>query len=68
VPFNFGWLYLNLNSTVIGSQIPFEPLMQNWVTAIMDADGRFSVGFDAFQLCNVTDPGAALACSLFIGQ
>ncbi|HEX4954907.1 MAG TPA: hypothetical protein VF017_16070 [Thermoanaerobaculia bacterium] len=56
VPFDFGWLYLNLNSTVVGSQVPFEPEMQNWVTAIMDASGRFSVGFDAFQLSNVTDP------------
>ncbi len=29
--------------------------MQNWVTATMDAEGRFSVGFDAIQLGNVTD-------------
>ena len=59
VPFNFGWLYLNLNSAVAGSQVPFEPLMQNWVTAVMDANGRFSVGFDAIQLDNVTDPATA---------
>ena len=56
---SFGWLYLNLNSTVAGSQVPFEPLMQNHVTAIMDANGRFSVGFDAFQYGNVTFPGQA---------
>ena len=30
--------------------------MQNWVTVVMDAEGRFSVGFDAIQLGNVTDP------------
>ncbi len=59
VPFNFGWLYLNLNAAVAGSQVPFEPIMQNWVTALMDADGRFSVGFDAIQLDNVTDPATA---------
>jgi hypothetical protein len=59
VPYSFGWLYLNMNSTVAGSQVPFEPLMQNWVTAVMDANGRFSVGFDAFQLSNVTFPGAS---------
>ena len=59
VPFDFGWLYLNLNSTVAGSQVPFEPLMQNWVTAVMDADGRFSVGFDAMQLSNVTEPATS---------
>jgi hypothetical protein len=57
VPFNFGWLYLNLNSTVVGSPIDvIHPgIMQNWVTAVMDADGRYSVGFDAIQLDNVTD-------------
>lgn len=54
VPFTFGWLYLNLDSTVAGSVVPFEPLMQNWVTVISDAEGRYSVGFDAFQLSNVT--------------
>jgi hypothetical protein len=68
IPFNFGWLFLNLNNTVAGSQVPFEPLMQNWVTAIMEAEGRFSVGFDAFQLCNVTDPALALACTSFVGN
>jgi hypothetical protein len=65
VPFDFGWLFLNLDTTVIGSQVPFEPTTQNWVTAIMDADGRFSVGFDAFQLCNVTVPFTG--CSIFVG-
>ncbi len=59
VPFDFGWLYLNLNSAVAGSQVPFEPLMQNWVTALMSANGRFSVGFDAFSMGNVTDPATA---------
>jgi hypothetical protein len=55
----FGWLYLNLNSTVLGSQVPFEPLMQNWVTLVASAQGRFSVAYDALQLDNVTDPAAA---------
>jgi hypothetical protein len=52
---DFGWIFMNLDSTVAGSQVPFEPLMQNWVTTVMDADGRFSVGFDAIQIDNVTD-------------
>ena len=59
VPFEFGWLYLNLNSFVVASQVPFEPIMQNWVTVVSSAEGRYSVGFDAFQLSNVTFPGAA---------
>ena len=56
VPFDFGWLYLNLNTAVAGSQVPFEPLMQNWVTALWKAHDRFSVGIDAIQLDNLTDP------------
>jgi hypothetical protein len=58
VPFEFGWLYLNLNTTVgpAGANPPADPAAaQAWITAIMDASGRFSVGFDAIQLdraCN----------------
>ncbi len=59
VPFDFGWLYLDLDTTVAGSQVPFEPVTQNWVMAIFKANDRFSVGFDAIQLDNVTDPALA---------
>ncbi|MEO8277001.1 MAG: hypothetical protein ABI639_12355 [Thermoanaerobaculia bacterium] len=52
---SFGWIYLNLNSTVPGSQVNFEPLMQNWVAVEMRSEGRYSVGFGAIQLGNVTD-------------
>ncbi len=58
-PFEFGWLYMNLNNPVAGSQVPFEPLMQNWVGVLMQADGRFSVGFEAVHFDGVTDPGDA---------
>jgi hypothetical protein len=53
VPFDFGWLYLNLNTTVpaAGNNPPEDPTAaQAWVTAEMDAAGRFSVGFPAIQL------------------
>jgi hypothetical protein len=52
----FGWFYLNLNFGIPGSIVDaaFGDTMQNWVTATMDANGRFSVGFDAIQLDNVT--------------
>ena len=58
VPFDFGWLYLDLNFDS-GSPDPAEdPLAQQaWVTTVMDADGRFSVGYDAIQLdsaCNAS--------------
>ena len=53
VPFDFGWLYLNLNTTVpaAGNVPPEDPAAaQAWVTARMTAQGRFSVGFNAVQL------------------
>lgn len=67
VPFSFGWLYLNLNSAVAGSQVPFEPLMGNFVTAAMSASGRFSLGYDAIQLDNVTRPEEASDVLLPVG-
>lgn len=60
VPFNFGWLYLNLNTTITGSVVPFNPIVQNHVTTIMDADGLFSVGYDGIALDNVTYPAMAM--------
>ncbi len=53
VSFDFGWIFLNLNTTVApaGSNPPEDPAAaQAWVTVVMDASGRFSVGFDAVQL------------------
>ena len=58
VIFDFGWIYANLNQTNVtaGPNPPEDPLAsQAWLTAVMDAQGRFSVGFDAIQLdsaCN----------------
>jgi hypothetical protein len=53
VPYNFGWMYLNLNTTVAaaGNNPPEDPsAAQAWVTVEMKALGRFSVGYDAVQL------------------
>jgi hypothetical protein len=55
VPYNFGWLYLNLNTTVgvppANSNPSEDPsAAQAWVTTEMDANGRFSVGFEAIRL------------------
>jgi hypothetical protein len=57
VPFTFGWVYLNLNTTITGNANPPEDpaAAQAWVTVVMDAAGRFSVGFDAIQLDNATN-------------
>ena len=57
VPFDFGWLFLNLNTTVAaaGAVPPEDPAAaQAWIETTMDADGRFSVGFDAIQLDHAT--------------
>ncbi len=58
VPFPFGWLYLDLNTTVSGNpNPPFDPAAaQAWVTVVMDARGRFSVGFSAIQLDSACAP------------
>jgi len=53
VPYDFGWMYLNLNTTVsaAGNNPPEDPrAAQAWVALEMKAQGRFSVGFDAVQL------------------
>jgi hypothetical protein len=53
VPFPFGWMYLNLNTTVplAGSNPPVDPAAsQAWVMTLHDASGLFSVGYNATQL------------------
>jgi len=52
VPFNFGWLYLDLNLfTTGGIYPPSDPgAQQAWVMAVQSADGRFATGDEAFRL------------------
>lgn len=54
-PFTAGWLYLNLNSAVAGSQVPFEPAMQSFVATVHEQAGVDLVGGRAFQLDNALD-------------
>jgi hypothetical protein len=56
VPFEFGWIFLNLNTAVAGNpNPPIDPAeAQAWVVTTMSASGRFSVGFDAIQLDTAT--------------
>jgi len=58
VPFNFGWLYLDLNTTISGNpNPPFDPAAaQAWATVNMDSNGHFSVGFSAIQLDSACAP------------
>jgi hypothetical protein len=54
----FGWIFLNLNHTLAATAgtDPFPGVAQAWVTTVMDADGRFSVGYDAIQLDSACAP------------
>jgi len=50
---DFGWIYANLNTST-GAAV--DPYAQAWITPVMDADERFSVGFDAIQLNSLCEP------------
>lgn len=52
-PAAFGWLFLNLNTTVSGGL--YGATAQSYVTTLMSAEGRFSVGFAAIALDNACD-------------
>ncbi|MGH2348480.1 MAG: hypothetical protein ACRDFT_03315 [bacterium] len=58
-PFDFGWAFLNLQHTEIIAAYGDDDA-QAWVTAVMDAEGRFSVGFDAIQLDNANNPNTII--------
>src|SRR5262249_31528847 len=52
VPFNFGWTFLDLNTTVAcaGPNPPIDPAAaQAWVIATMSANGHFAVGIPAIK-------------------
>ncbi|MBV8201631.1 MAG: hypothetical protein JOZ15_13500, partial [Acidobacteria bacterium] len=59
VPFSFGWLYLDLNTTVAaaGSNPPFDPAAaQAWVVYTLASNGHFAVGIDAIRLDSACAP------------
>jgi hypothetical protein len=49
--FSFGWLFVNLNGANTGADADKN---QAYLAAVLDAEGRFSVGYDAIQLNNLT--------------
>jgi hypothetical protein len=57
-PFDFGWLYLNLNTTVAQGDFRVNGLgiHQSWVGAVMSASARFSVGFQGMHFDLANDP------------
>jgi hypothetical protein len=52
VPYSFGWLYLDLNTTVTGQQpgLTDTAAAQAWVEVQMYSNGRYEVGFSAIRL------------------
>jgi hypothetical protein len=55
--FEFGWLYLNLNTST-GAVV--DPFAQAWVSAIMSAEGRYSIGLDAIQFDSACNPNTII--------
>jgi hypothetical protein len=58
VPFNFGWMFLDLNTTVSGNpNPPFDPAAaQAWVVYTLASNGHFAVGIDAIRLDSACVP------------
>ena len=58
VPFNFGWIFLDLNHTVTGNANPSSDpaAAQGWVIYDMDSNGHFSVGFEGLRLDSACAP------------
>ncbi len=57
VPFPFGWLYLNMNTTVAaaGSNPPVDPAAsQAWVMMAHASNGRFGVGYAGARFDSAT--------------
>lgn len=55
--FDNGWLYLNLNTST-GSVV--DPFAQAWVSTVMKAEGRYSVGLDAIQFDSACNPNTII--------
>ena len=53
-PFSFGWVYLNLQWGPLPAY--GDNFAQMWLTTIMDASGRFSVGFAGVAFDNANAP------------
>jgi hypothetical protein len=56
--FSNGWLYLNLNTS---TGVPaIDPFAQAWVSTIISAEGRYSVGLDAIQFDSACNPNTII--------
>ena len=62
VPFNFGWIFLDLNTTVTGNPNPSSDpaASQAWLIYDMDSNGHFSSGFEGLRLDSACAPNHTL--------
>jgi hypothetical protein len=54
-PFQFGWIYINLNTTNDASEFP-PPTLQSWLGTLFQASGKFSVGLQGVHFDLANDP------------
>ena len=59
VPFNFGWLFFDLNAPNPASQ-DGRDIRQSWVETIMKAQGQYSAGFSATPFDSACGPAGPL--------
>jgi hypothetical protein len=55
-PFNFGWVYLNLQTAAQAVAAYGDDDTQMWLVTVMDASGRFSVGYSGVAFDNANTP------------
>jgi hypothetical protein len=55
-PYDFGWLYLNLNHDYAGVAITDVDVAQNWVVTVMNGLGVYSVGYQALPFYHACTP------------
>ena len=61
VPYDFGWIYLNLNTTVSAPAVnnPLDPAAaQAYVSVRMTSQGKYSVGYSALHLDSLCSAGS----------
>jgi hypothetical protein len=66
----FGWVYLNLNHTTVNDAAlgpGYIGRAQAWVVDVMNAEGRFSVGFDAIAYDNANTQTAVGGICIGLG-
>ena len=60
-PFDFGFAWLNLQHSNPGFVAIYgDTFAQSWVEPVMDAEGRYSVGFPGVQIDNANTPNTTI--------